>query len=117
MDSSDDAALNVASGTHPPAPSLWEGECVRSDSFGRGVIVSGVIGRADMVGSFPRVGWMIQEVEETERQRDEETEWKGLCGLGLGRGNLYLVVGVATHLCAERQRCARQGLGSGGRRH
>ena len=55
-----DAAAIVTLGTHPPAPSLWEGECVRSDSVGRGVMVSGVKGRADMVGSFPRVGWMIQ---------------------------------------------------------
>ncbi len=51
-----DAVLNGPLGTHPPAPSLWEGECVRSDSVGRGVMVSGVKGRADMVGSFPRSG-------------------------------------------------------------
>jgi hypothetical protein len=45
----------------------------RRDSVGRGVMVSGVNGRADMVGSFPRVGWMIQgggRDEETERRRD-----------------------------------------------
>ena len=36
----------------PPASS--------GDAAGRGVMVSGVKGRADMVGSFPRVGRMIQ---------------------------------------------------------
>ena len=64
-------------------------------------MVSGVKGRADMVGSFPRSGWMIQEGEETEKRRDEETEWKGLCGLGLGCGDFWWRVGGATGLCAR----------------
>ena len=86
---------------HPPAPSLWEGECACGDAAGRGVMVSGVRGRADIAGSFPRVGGMIQE---GKRRREEETERRSGRGCAAWAWGAREFVGWAV----QRRGCAHK---------
>lgn len=97
----DDVVLNVRLGTLPPAPSLREGECACGDAAGLGVMVSGVNGRADMVGSFPQSGWMIQE-----GKWGKDGEMKRWSGRGCAAGSWG--EGISVRLEAQQRCCAHE---------